>query len=505
VPLDAGAEDRLLRAQQAEFAALDVATAQRLFDELLSAQGPQGVAALPVIASAAWQAQRAGMKERVEELMQRLDTAFASSSPASLASPELAAACASAALLHAESGTALPAWSRALLPALPVDLAQPTLARLRERGVDTAGLRETAVFIVSHRAHLNLAAKRLPLLGDAVLVAPQGQSLLLWFPAGGGDGRGAMTSVDVLDLVHVAPVTHRRGWLRFSPPPPGAAVVLPELVWVEPLALPEPGWLARPGSVLAAVIALAVVAGVSMLLSLRALRRETDAVRAQAEFLTVVTHELKTPVAAIRLIAEVLHGDEVSADKQRDYFALLAGESARLTMLIENVLDLGQQQRGERAFDPRPGDLPAVVREAVALFAPLAERAGMQVELREGVGAATAELDGNALLQALLNVFDNARKYAAAGGRIAVTTAATASQFEVRVRDFGPGVPADEREAVFERFRHGSIPGIGLGLHLAQTIARRHGGELRCISVDGPGAEFVFTLPLATAAGEEVA
>jgi signal transduction histidine kinase len=297
----------------------------------------------------------------------------------------------------------------------------------------------------------------------------------------------------------------------FTSPPPGSAPLLADVAWVAPLPLPEPGLLARPAAVLTAGLLLIALCAGSAFFAVRALRREADALRAQAEFLTVVTHELKTPVAAIRLIAEVLHGDEVSADKQRDYFALLAGESARLTMLIENVLDLGQQQRGERAFDARPGDLAAVVREAVALFAPLAERAGMQVELAEGAGVATAIVDGNALLQALLNVFDNARKYAAAGGRIAVATAATASEFEVRVRDFGPGVPADEREVVFERFRrgrahrHGSIPGIGLGLHLAQTIARRHGGELRCAAADGPGAEFVFTLPLASSAGEEVA
>jgi len=274
--------------------------------------------------------------------------------------------------------------------------------------------------------------------------------------------------------------------------------------YVTPRQPAEPPLFARPAAALAAVLTLAFVFAGSALFAVRALRQQAAAVRTRAEFLTMVTHELKTPLAAIRLLGEMLVEGRVPAGREREYYGLLAGEAARLSMLIENVLDLGRMERGERAYDLRPTDLAEVVRESVALFAPVAQRDGVELALYEGAPRAVAPADRGALLQALLNVLDNARKYAAAGRRIAVTTAARGASFEVALRDFGPGVADDEREAIFDRFRrgarhaHGAVPGVGLGLHLAQQIARRHGGELRCARpADGPGAVFTFTLPCA--------
>ena len=104
---------------------------------------------------------------------------------------------------------------------------------------------------------------------------------------------------------------------------------------------------------------------------------DSENVRVEAtrrDFVANVSHELKTPVASIRLIAEVLGSDEVRPAKQHEYFALLAGEAARLSMLIENVLDLGRIERGERAYDLRRCDVGEVVREAAMLFVPIAQR-----------------------------------------------------------------------------------------------------------------------------------
>src|SRR5262249_11514075 len=157
------------------------------------------------------------------------------------------------------------------------------------------------------------------------------------------------------------------------------------------------------------------------------------------------------------------------------------------------------------AYDVRDGDLAEVVRQAVALIAPVAGRDGVEVTLREGMAHAPARIDRGALLQALLNVLDNARKYAAAGQRIEVSTGREGDALCIVVRDHGPGVPTGERESIFGRFRrgeqhrHGSIPGVGLGLYLARQICERHGGALACAVPDdgGKGAQFAFTLPLA--------
>src|SRR5690606_29658193 len=161
-------------------------------------------------------------------------------------------------------------------------------------------------------------------------------------------------------------------------------------------------------------------------------------------------------------------------------FLLLAGEAARLSMLIDNVLDLGQLERGERNYDLREGDLADVVRRTVALFAPLAERPAMPVALHEGTTGAPAIVDAGPLSQALLAVFENARKYAAGAGLLQVHTRGDTRSFAIVVRDHGPGVPAAEHEAIFARFtrgkaqQHGSVPGVGLGLYLARTIVQRH-------------------------------
>jgi signal transduction histidine kinase len=162
-------------------------------------------------------------------------------------------------------------------------------------------------------------------------------------------------------------------------------------------------------------------------------------------------------------------------------------------------------QRGERAYDRRACDLREVLDEAVALFAPIAEREGLQLRVRAADVPAPACADRGALLQALLNVLDNGRKYGAAGGAIEVATGRREGRFELRVRDFGPGVPASERAAIFGQFQRGTahqdgaIPGVGLGLHLSRAILRHHGGDLVCRGPadGGVGAEFALTLPLA--------
>jgi two-component system phosphate regulon sensor histidine kinase PhoR len=218
-----------------------------------------------------------------------------------------------------------------------------------------------------------------------------------------------------------------------------------------------------------------------------------------------VTHERKTPLASLRLLAEMLDEGRVRAPaQQREYFRMLAGETVRLQALIDNVLDLGRMERGERALDLRPCELGEVVRDAVAVFAPVAARDGRTVTVRGDEGALPVRADRAGLTQALLNVLDNARKYGA-GARIEVTLAAGPHAVRVAVRDFGPGVPPAERERIFERFVRGAaqaagdVPGVGLGLYLARAIARAHGGELRCEAPDdgGPGAVFAFVLPLA--------
>jgi two-component system phosphate regulon sensor histidine kinase PhoR len=505
--------EKLRQAQVAEFAHGDAAAAAAHFEELLETMGPSP--SLPVLAAAAWQAQRAGANERASELGARLDQALDALPSAATADRELARAVSATALFATAAGRSRAAWTDRLLPSLAPDLGWPTLDRLAERGADVDSLRTQLQHTAARRELLATVAERLQAPAPTPGATAASGWLLLWFPDEGdpASGRGALTSTELLAAlrglgtnrpeVPGLPPVPERGTLVFTRPDVEAEEVVPQLVWVTAPPLPEPPWFTQPTAVMAAGLALAAVFAASAFFTVRGLRREALAMRARAEFLTGVTHELKTPVAAIRLVADVLTDDDVPPDKQREYFGLLAGESARLSMLVENVLDLGQMERGERAYDLRPGDLAEVVREAVMLFTPLGKRAGLQLELHEGAPRAVATLDRGALMQALLNVLENARKYAADGKRLEVSTTAGGGAFTIAVRDYGDGVAAAEREAIFTRFQrgashqHGSIPGVGLGLYLARTIVQRHGGELRCVEpAQGPGALFVFTLPL---------
>jgi len=519
--LDGVSQLRLQQAQRAEFVAGDRDAAQAQLDAVLARVDAQQPRAWPVLAQAAWLAHRRGDERSRDARLQQLDERIAALAAATMDDAQVRDATASATLLAATLGSAPDEHRLQLLCAMPPALAEPTLRRLQERSAVPAAAFDELQRTAARRALLVAAAA-------AVRAAPaahgargiDGGDVLLWFPDdGGGRGDGALVPRAWLATMLGRGTTQQappglppipdRGALTFGDAP-GGEPVLAGVASIAPSPPQAPPWFARPTAVLAAGAALLLLFGASAWATVRALLRETAAMRARAEFLSGVTHELKTPVASLRLIADVLHDDDVPAARQREYFAMMAGECARLSALIDNVLDLGQLERGERAYDLRDGDAADVVREAVEAFAPLAAHAGMQLELREGAVTAPCRLDRSAIAQALLNLLENARKYARAGLRIDVDTAAQGGRFVARVRDRGPGIPDAERERVFERFRRGaaqadgSVAGVGLGLFLSRAIVEHHGGALRCRAPDdGAGCVFELSLPLSPSPEEK--
>jgi len=500
-PTDLVVEDRLARAARAEFGSHDMAAASREFAEL-ERQPLPSEQRIEVLAAAAWHHTRAGDAEQVPALLRELDERIDKLDRSRLANPNLANAVAAA--LRLQRGSS-PAWADRLVPFLP-ELAHAGLPVDLQRADAAAAVR-------ARRELLQAATREWRALGDAArdgLFAVGGEELLWSLPRDDGAHDAARLSIG--EWLAVVKGAGRSGvvpeWPWLVEAQLGTAsdtfAGVPRLRGLAPASGPSLGersWL------LPAITAVLLLAfGLAARLQFRAAAREAAAVRAHAEFLTTVTHELRTPLASIRLLGEML-AEGRAAGREVEYYKMLASEAGRLSVLIENVLDLGRLERGERAYDLRPVSVREVIGETMSLFAPVGERDGMRVSWLDRLEAEVkARLDRGAFVQALVCVLDNSRKYGVGRGGIDVVTRFDAGRVVVEVRDYGPGVPEHERERIFERFvrgaahAHGGTPGIGIGLYLARTIARRLGGDLVCGSPadGGPGACFTFSFAMET-------
>ena len=238
------------------------------------------------------------------------------------------------------------------------------------------------------------------------------------------------------------------------------------------------------GAALLALVLLSLVAGGYVLL--RAARRERlDALR-KTDFVDNVSHELKTPLAGIRLEAELLAEGRLPDGPRRDRaLRSILSESDRLERLVANLLDFGRLERGRRKYAREPVDLVALLKE---------------MDIGVGGRGCVALADPDAVRQILLNLLDNAAKYAP-GAPPEVSVRAAENGVELVVADRGPGVPRGLEEKVFERFFRADdalarcTNGSGLGLSIARGLARGMGGDLVCRAREGGGAEFILTLP----------
>jgi signal transduction histidine kinase len=227
------------------------------------------------------------------------------------------------------------------------------------------------------------------------------------------------------------------------------------------------------------------------------------------EFVAGVTHELNTPLAAIRSAGQNLADGIVTDPAQvRRYGGLIEKEGGRLTALVAQVLDFAGIESGDRAYAAEPLSAARLVDEVLRDHRLALEQAGMAVERDVAPDLPEIRGDAAALRRALANLVANAVKFAAAGRWLAVRAAARPDGRAVvlRVEDRGPGIPRDERERVFEPFHRGpaaernATPGSGLGLSLVRHVVRAHGGSVRVEGREGGGAALVVELPAAPAA-----
>jgi signal transduction histidine kinase len=254
------------------------------------------------------------------------------------------------------------------------------------------------------------------------------------------------------------------------------------------------------------LIALLVLAiGVGSWLIVADLKRQLTLARQKTDFVSNVSHELKTPLTSIRMFSELLAEGQVrEPEKQRRYLEIITAETARLTRLINNVLDFARIDRGEKKYEMREIDFASLARDTIEAYRPQLEASGFKLVCDFPRQSVLLKADRDALAQVLLNLISNAEKYAGENKEICVRMEILRdSAVELKVLDRGLGVPAGCETKIFDQFyrAHDSlasgIQGSGLGLTLARQIARAHGGDVIYEPREGGGSCFVLRLPLA--------
>ncbi len=235
----------------------------------------------------------------------------------------------------------------------------------------------------------------------------------------------------------------------------------------------------------------------------RAFRRQLRLSEMKSNFVAGVSHELRAPIASVRLMAEGLERGRVQGEaKRQEYFRFIVQECRRLSSLIENVLDWSRIEQGRKQYEIEPTELAQLAEQTVKLMETGAREQQIEITLQTRGAAVPVELDGKAIQQALINLIDNAIKHSPQGSGIQVGLEFESARIQLWVEDRGEGIPATEHARIFERFyRVGSelrrrTQGVGIGLSIVKHIVEAHGGRVRVRSAPGEGSRFTIELPI---------
>lgn len=223
--------------------------------------------------------------------------------------------------------------------------------------------------------------------------------------------------------------------------------------------------------------------------------------RQRSQFAASAAHELRTPLAGLRMYSEMLAEGLGDPSRAKEYARRVANEAERLGRVVANVLGFTRLERGMLSVHPERGDLARVVRECVARQQPALEAAGACVEMSIPHQLPTVRFDGDAVCQIVENLLDNAEKHtrSAANRNFQLSLTPANGVIALSVSDHGPGLPDNVRRRLFQPFERGNNAdapaGLGLGLVLVQALARAQGGDVTYADSPGGGALFAVTFP----------
>ncbi len=237
-------------------------------------------------------------------------------------------------------------------------------------------------------------------------------------------------------------------------------------------------------------------------------RRERQLAQLKEDFISNVSHELKTPLSLIRMFSEILVTDRVKSDAARhEYYGIIHNESDRMGRLITNLLDFARLERERHSLHIERVNIAQLTLKELEAYRYQIQKDGFELTAQVDCNIPDTMADPNAISMALFNLLDNAVKYSGERKQIAVVVSRENGFVNLSVRDEGLGIPQEERQKIFEKFFRGTsasvkrIRGSGIGLSITRQVAEMHGGEIRVESELGRGSTFVLRIPIREQSG----
>jgi two-component system, OmpR family, phosphate regulon sensor histidine kinase PhoR len=232
-------------------------------------------------------------------------------------------------------------------------------------------------------------------------------------------------------------------------------------------------------------------------------RRERQLVQLKEDFISNVSHELKTPLSLIRMFSEILVTNRVKNDESRqEYYRIIHSESDRMGRLISNLLDFARLEREQHSLHFEKTNIAQLVNKELDAYRYQIQKEGFELFTQIEGDIPDTMADPNAISMAFFNLLDNAVKYSGERKQVHVSVGCSDGTVDLAVRDEGLGIPESERQKIFEKFFRGSsasikkIRGSGIGLSITKQVAEMHGGEIRVESELGRGSTFILKIPV---------
>ncbi len=280
---------------------------------------------------------------------------------------------------------------------------------------------------------------------------------------------------------------------------------------VEIVDRPRSGWQLRTFECKAAPVLTAERERIGVVTIVRDVTREREVDRMKTELVSMVAHELRSPLTSIRGFSELLMDPDLDRDQVREFASIIHEETSRLSELVNKFLDISRLESGKLQPQKEDLDLAEVVTSVVGSHGSLAQEKNITVEWEHRDGLPTIRADRQMMTQLVLNLFSNAVKYSPAGSRVRLDVHKRGRELVLSVEDEGYGIPKKDLPHIFNKFYRASnvdssengAQGSGLGLALVQRIVQMHGGRIRVQSEVGKGTTFRVYFPLTEGHGRK--